>query len=184
MKITISGRAGSGKSTVAKIMAKELSLAHYSTGDFMRELAAERKMSLLELSREAEKDPSVDREIDKRTEELGRTKDNFIIDSRLAFHFIPDSIKVFLDVGLKEAARRIFHDLRPNEKENISQDETAKNIQKREFSEKQRYKQYYNLNPYDRKSYDLVIDTTGISPKEVADSIIQFVRKKKQVIST
>ncbi len=183
MKITISGRAGSGKSTVAKIIIKQLGLAHYSMGELMRELATERGMSLLELSREAEKDPSIDREIDRRTEELGKTKDNFIIDSRLAFHFIADSIKIFLDVELKEAARRIFNDLRPNEKENISKEETEKNILRRENSEKQRYKKYYNLDPYDKKYYDIIIDTTRISPAAVAENIITFIKKNNGIVN-
>lgn len=179
MKITISGRAGSGKSTVAKLIAKQLNLKHYSAGDLMRQMAFEKKMSLLELSKEAEINPDIDKEIDKKTEKLGRIEDNFIMDSRLAFHFIPDSIKIFLTVDRKEAARRIFNDLRPQEKENLTLDETEKNIIKRENYEKERYKKYYGLNPYDNLvPYDIIVDTTGILPKKAADKIIEFIKKR------
>ena len=89
MIITISGIAGSGKSTVAKLLAKKLNYKHYSIGDFMRQIAKERKLTLLELSKQAEKDNSIDKELDKKQIELGKTKDNFVIDSRLGFHFCP-----------------------------------------------------------------------------------------------
>ena len=48
--ITVSGRPGSGKSTVAKSLAAKLNLDHVSAGDFMREMAAERNITVLELS--------------------------------------------------------------------------------------------------------------------------------------
>ncbi len=74
MIITISGIAGSGKSTVAKLLAKRLGYRHYSIGDFMREMAKERKVSLLELSKEAEKGHSIDKELDEKQRELGKKK--------------------------------------------------------------------------------------------------------------
>ena len=52
MIITISGTPGSGKSTVAKMIATKLGFKHYSTGDFMRQMAKERGISLEELSKE------------------------------------------------------------------------------------------------------------------------------------
>lgn len=180
MKITISGKAGSGKSTVSRLLAEKLTLKHYSTGDFMRQMAAERGLSLLEFSRMAENDQEIDEEIDRRTEELGKKEDDFIFDSRLAFHFIPDSVKIFLDVDIKEAARRIFNDRRKVEKENIGLDETEKNIIKREVSEKKRYRVYYGLNPYDLSHYDLVVDTTNVPAEEVVDRIIRFVQSREE----
>ena len=99
MIITISGIAGSGKSTVAKLLAKKLNYKHYSIGDFMREIAKQRKTTLLELSKEAEKDSSIDKELDQKQIELGKTQDNFVIDSRLGFHFIKNS-------GIKKKPRK------------------------------------------------------------------------------
>ena len=100
MIITISGKPGSGKSTVAELIAKRLSLKHYSIGNFMREIAKEKGISLLELGKIAEKERWVDDELDKRQIELGGREDGFVIDSRLGFHFIPKSVKIFLDVNL------------------------------------------------------------------------------------
>jgi len=67
MIITISGKAGSGKSTVAKQLAKKLNLKHYSIGDIMRKLAKEKNISLNELSKLAEKDKTIDLTLDKKT---------------------------------------------------------------------------------------------------------------------
>lgn len=110
MIITISGTAGSGKSTVAKLLAKELDLKHYSIGDLMRKIAEERGLTLLELSKKAEESPDIDQELDKSQIELGKKQDNFVIDGRLSFHFIPSSYKVFLKVSDNEAAKRIFNE--------------------------------------------------------------------------
>ena len=98
MIITISGTPGSGKSTVAKIIARKLKLEHYSTGDFMRQLAEENKMDVLEFGKLAEKDRSIDEELDQRQINLGMEKKDFVIDGRLSWHFIPNAIKVFIRV--------------------------------------------------------------------------------------
>ncbi|HLD89381.1 MAG TPA: cytidylate kinase family protein [Candidatus Nanoarchaeia archaeon] len=179
MKITISGRAGSGKSTVAKIVAKKLKLRHYSMGDMQRQIAGEKGISMLELGKIEEKNPEFDEYIDDFQRNLGR-EDNFIVDSRLGFHFIPSSIKIFLDVSLKEGAHRIFNQLREYEKYNTSLENTEKKIVEREKSEIQRYKKYYGIKHFDKKNYDFVIDTTYLSPEEIVEKIIKFCMEKKR----
>ncbi|MBI2663900.1 cytidylate kinase family protein [Candidatus Woesearchaeota archaeon] len=174
MIITVSGSAGSGKSTVAQILAKKLKYRHYSVGDFMRVIAKKRKKTLLELSKDAESDETIDEELDDMQISLGR-QDNIVLDSRLGWHFIPRSFKVFLDVDKNTAAQRIFKAKRHLENENQSLKATLENINKRKKSELHRYKKYYNLNPYDKKHYDLVIDTTGQTAEETAFAIIKAI---------
>ncbi|MEK6837448.1 MAG: (d)CMP kinase, partial [Nanoarchaeota archaeon] len=179
----ISGVPGSGKSTVAKLVAKKLSFNHHSAGDFMRELAAKRKLSLLEISKVAEKDRSIDKELDERTVRLGKEEDDFVMDSRLAYHFIPQSFKVFLIVDERAAAKRIFSDIKSKkmsrkvEKESTTFAATLASIRKRKKSEQQRYRRYYGLNPYDTKQYDLVIDTTKTAIEDVVDKVVEAVKK-------
>ena len=179
MIITISGALGSGKSTVAKILVEKFNLKHYSTGDFMREIAAKRGITLLELSKLAETDRSIDKELDNYQIQLGKDEDNFIIDARLGWHFIPNSIKIFLDVTDEEAAKRIFKEGRTDEKYNTDLNATLENIKNRRASEIKRYQDYYNLNYYDHNNYDLVVDTTEIPAEEVAEKIIKFIEEKK-----
>ena len=186
MIITISGAPGSGKSTIAKLVAAKLGFRHHSAGDFMREAAEKRGLSLMELGKIAEKDRSIDKELDSRTSELGKKEDDFVIDSRLAYHFIPSSFKVFLTVNEKEAARRIFSDIQKKkkgrgvEKESTTLPATLANIKKRKRSEQQRYSKYYSINPYDEKQYDVVIDTTKTTPEEAAEKVITAVKKSRQ----
>jgi len=175
MIITISGKAGSGKSTVAKEVAKKLNLKHYSIGGLMRQIAKEKNMSLIKLSKLAEKDSSIDMELDKKNIEL-RGEDNFVIDGRLTAFFVPYAeLKVFLDCKDKVRAERILNDKREEEKSrNISA--LIKTIRQREQSERKRYKNLYNVDYYDKKLYDLIIDTTNLSIKEVVEKIIRAVK--------
>ena len=180
MRITISGKAGSGKSTVAKLLSKKLNLRHYSIGDLMRAMAQEKRLSLLEFNKLAEKDKSIDFELDNKLKGLGKTKDNFVVDGRLAAFFIPNAeIKVFLDAADKIRAQRILKDKRQQEKSK-SLKEAIGSIKKREESERTRYKKYYGVNYLDNKLYTFVIDTTKLTPIRVVDEVIKFVKKKQK----
>lgn len=186
MIITISGTPGSGKSTVAKAVAKALKLKHFSAGDFMRALAADKGVSLAELSKEAEKSDAIDKEIDARNVELFKREDNFVIDSRLAFHFAPKSlkvIKIFLICNTKEAARRIYGDVLSNKRSVESDIKTQKDAEKaianRIKSEVKRYKKYYDVDYLDEKNYDLVLDTSNISIEQAVGKVMDFVQNKK-----
>jgi len=172
MIITISGKAGSGKSTVAKELAKKLNLKHYSIGDLMRQIAKERNISLIELSKLAEKDDSIDIELDKKNIQL-REENNFVIDGRLTAYFSPYAdLKVFLDCDNKVRAERILQDKREEEKSK-NLEELAKKIKQREESERKRYKKLYNVDYCDKSLYDLIIDTTNLSISEVVEKIIK-----------
>jgi len=181
MIITISGRIGSGKSTVAGALAKKLTLRHLSTGDAMRKIAEEKGITPVELGHLAEKDPSFDRMIDLKTQELGKKEDNFVMDSRLAFHFIPNSIKIFLDVSLDVAAKRIFNQKRAEEKENVSLIATKEKIKEREASELKRYRQMYNLDYTKHSNFDLVVDTSELNVEQIVKKIMDFLKKKKMI---
>jgi cytidylate kinase len=176
MKITISGALGSGKSTVAKLLAKKLHLDHYSMGDFQRMLAEEKGMSILEFSEYVMNNPQIDRLTDEKLKKIGEQNADFVVDARLGWYFIPDSIKIFLHVDEEESARRIYAAKRGDETENKDLQKTIQNIKKRKAAEIERYKKLYNVNYYDPKHYDLLIDTTHISAQDVVDTIISFLK--------
>ena len=178
MKIVISGKPGSGKSTVARALAGKLGLRYFSTGQFMRELARKQGISLEELGRQAESSRQTDSMIDDWQARLGMSEDDFVMDGRLGFHFIPDSVKIFLDVDSGEAARRIFAQKREDEHASTQEELQAK-LEERMASEKRRYMKYYNLDPYALKHYDLVIDTSKLTPAQVLRKITGFVSKSK-----
>lgn len=175
--ITISGRPGSGKSAVASRVAGELGVDHVSAGDFMREMATERGISILQLSRTAEGRSSIDDEIDSRTTRLAADGGDFVMDARLGWHFAPQSVKVFLEVRPEVAAQRIFEALRDSEHENVDLAETRKATELRAGSEQKRYFEYYGLDYTDHSHYDLVIDTSDMTVDSVVDTILRFLEE-------
>src|SRR3989344_2435450 len=178
MIISISGDPGSGKSTVAKIIANRLKLKHYSAGDFRRKMALERGMNIHELNALGEKEAFTDNDADDYQRKLGITEDNFIIDGRLSFYFIPHSYKIYLKVDSQIAAERIFNAQRLDEHIYASIDDVLNATKARVESDEKRYKKYYGIDYTDAKQYDLVIDTTKSTPEEIADKIISEIRKK------
>jgi len=91
MRITINGIAGSGKSTVAKYLAKRFKLKYYGMGEIRREMAKKRGITLSELDKLGEKKSFTDKLEDNFQKKL-RKKDNIIVDGRLSWYFIPNSI--------------------------------------------------------------------------------------------
>ena len=180
MRITISGKAGTGKSTVARQLSEKLGLKHYSIGDLMRAMASERGISLLELNRLAETDKSIDFELDNKLKELGKEKDDFVVDGRLTAFFVPHAeVRVFLDADDRVREERILKDKRQHEKSKSLRDAIS-NVKKREESEKKRYKKYYGIDYIDKKLYNCFVDTTKIPPNEVVGNIIKFIESKKK----
>lgn len=141
----------------------------------MRQMAAERGMTILEFSRSAEDRASIDREIDARTTQLAEESDDFVMDARLGWHFIPASFKVFLEVTPDVAAERIYAAQRGSEKENISLENTRRAIELRTESERTRYLKYYDLDYADHSHYDLVVDTSDLTVDEVVQEILDKV---------
>jgi len=181
MKITISGEPGSGKSTIAKLLAQKLNLKHLSSGDFMRDMAKKMGITFMELTKQALDDAEIDKEIDSTLQNWGQEQDDFVIDARLAFHFIPDSLKIFLTVDKEEAAKRIFEQKREDEKSNVTLEQTKQNMQTRIEIEKQRYKKLYNLDYFDQSNYDIVFDTTGKKGEQSCEELIALLKEKGKI---
>ena len=179
MIIAISGKAGSGKSTIARMLSERLKLKHYSIGDLMRERASQKGMGLLELNKLAEKDRSIDLELDNELKNLGKTKDNFVVDGRLAAFFIPGAkIRIFLDADSAVRAQRILNAKRKQEKSTDAK-EAMVSIKKREESEKKRYMNFYGADYMDKKLYNYTADTTSLTPEKIVEGIIKFIESEK-----
>ncbi len=174
MIITIGGEPGSGKSTVANIVAQKLGYKHYSTGDLRGEIAMRHGLTIDELNEIGKRELWTDKECDDRTVEIGEEEDNVVFDSWLAWHFIPKSLKVFLTVDKKEAARRVFAHQRKDEKRQKTAEGVSAMLQKRYIETNERYKKWYHVDITDLSHYDLVIDATSKKPEELADEIVAF----------
>ena len=78
--------------------AKKYGFSKYSAGDIFRKIASERGVDILELNRL--NDTSIDHLVDDEIVKVGTENidKNMIFDSRTAWHFVPKSFKVFIDV--------------------------------------------------------------------------------------
>jgi CMP/dCMP kinase len=179
--ITINGTLGSGKSSTADRVAKELGYKRFSSGDFFRKIGLELGISLNEVSTKAEVDKEIDRRTDQELQKLN-SGNKIVIDSRLAFHWIPDSFKVYLDLPPEIAKERILHDLKTNPlREKSEKSETAEEVYQkmtdRLESEKKRYQYLYGVDHTDKRNFDLVIDTNQNNLDEVVKIIVTEYKK-------
>ncbi|MEI6773680.1 MAG: (d)CMP kinase [bacterium] len=106
--------------------------------------------------------------------------DGIVLDSRLGFYCQPKAFKVYLDVTDEEAARRIFGDKERVGDHYDSLQAVQAATEKRNQDDIKRYKKLYNIDLSDRANFDLVVDTTGKFPQQVADEIIQVFNEYKK----
>ena len=182
--ITITGDLGSGKSTVSKILIEKLNYDYIYTGKIQREIADRYRMTTLELNQYAETHPEIDEEIDSTFKTLNEST-NLIVDSRMAWFFIPDSFKVYLKTDVVVAAARILNDnQRKSEKKCETLEEAVQSIEARKTSENQRYMDLYGADSSNMLNFNLIIDTTRATPEETADKIIiEFQNVINQLLS-
>jgi len=161
MIITVGGLVGSGKSTLARMLAEKYGLEYVSIGEILRGMAAEKGISLLEMSKIAESDPNIDKELDRRQAELASR--DAIIDSRLGAFILKPDFKIWLTVGLDTRAKRVAS------RDGIDFDEALKRVRAREASERKRYKAVYGYDLDDLSIYDLVLNTEHFGIQEMFD---------------
>lgn len=173
MIISISGNQGSGKSTIAKRLAHELGWPRHYMGGLRREAAKKRGLTLAEYNALGESDPNTDLEVDRYQEELGKKEDDFVIEGRTSWHFIPHSFKIFIYVDDTIGARRIFDELqqkdnsmRQSEDRFETYEEVLESIRRRHDSDDRRYRQFFGICVYDPANYDFYLDTSKLDREQ------------------
>ena len=170
-KISLAGDLGSGKSTVSAILIERLSATYYSTGAICRAIAAKHGMTIVEMNKYMETHPEIDHEIDDGLRALADKHENMIIDSRMAWHFVKGTFRVYMTTELEESAKRILRANREGDHA-ATIEEMAEDIRARKASERLRYREQYGVDCKDLSNYDLVVDSTYASPEEVAECIL------------
>jgi len=171
MLITVSGPPGSGKSTNAAGLADRLGVEHVSGGDIFREMAAERDMTPVEFNEFAEEDPQFDRKLDRRLREIATTRDDLVLESRLAGWLAAEEadFRFWFDAPLSVRAERIA------DREEKPVDRARAETKRREEPEAKRYADLYDIDIGDLSIYDAAYNTARWSPDRFLDVLVATV---------
>jgi cytidylate kinase len=178
--ICISGLAGTGKSTVAKKIAKKYGLRYYSGGDALKELAKDEEyaptgrgwwespagLSFLGLR---ERDHKFDRLVDEKLlsyEQQG----NVLLDSWTMPWLVKDGFKIWLLASLEKRAERVA------KRDGTTKQKALEMLKEKEGKTRAIYKKLYGFDlGADFKPFDLVLDTDDLDPKEVFDTLCRVI---------
>jgi predicted cytidylate kinase len=172
MKLTLAGSPGSGKSTVRQLLADKYDLAIRSTGDFMRQMALEYGFQDITqfLTEFVTNHPEVDYKIDESQRKFGEENDDFVLDAHLGFYCVPDACKILFTVSEEVAAERIFSEHRATESAKNVEESVCINRQ-RYLTMRQNFQRLYGVDIADPGNFDLIIDTTQLTPEKILNKI-------------
>jgi len=161
--IVFGGLHGVGKSTYAKHVANKFKLEYVSTGLIFRSIASEMKLSLLELSELASRDPSIDMKIEEMSKNR-MLRGGVVFDSLIAPFLAREieSFKVYLFAPFEVRINRIAK--RDSKEGAIAMKETLL----REKLELKRFKKYYGFSLEDTSFYDMLLNTSIL---EIEDNV-------------
>lgn len=170
--ITIGGPHGTGKSTYAKIIAKEFNLRYVSAGQLFRDLARERGISLEELSKQAAENEEIDRLIDGRSA-AEAAKGNVVIEGQLAAWMAKDiaDIRIYVKAPDEVRIARIAH------RDHTDYEVARRQTLERERIQRERFRRYYGIDMDDTSLYNIVINTGNRSVESTTAELIPKIRK-------
>ncbi len=180
MIVTFMGTPSAGKSFLARKIAEHYSLKHYSIGDLRRQAAQEQGMTLAEYNKLGES-KDTDTKFDEYQKSLPSKNPDFVIDGRLSAFFLPQAIKIFVDASEDVRAQRMLKEDSDHKRVGESPqsfEEAKKLMQERVISDISRYKKHYSFNPYEKKGYDIIFDTTNLSKEECVKELIELIDKR------
>ena len=170
--ICISGMAGTGKSTLAKRLAKHYGLRYFSGGDALRTLAAEEGFASgsngwwetaegLGFLERRKGDLSFDRRVDEKLLEYA-AEGKVLLDSWTMPWLLKGVFKIWLSASVQKQAERIAV------RDGMSVEESLAALREKEARTKAIYKRLYGFRlGEDFEPFDLILDTDTLSAEEV-----------------
>ncbi|NLE03922.1 MAG: AAA family ATPase [Crenarchaeota archaeon] len=170
--ICISGMAGTGKSTLAKKLAKKYQLKYFSGGDALKELAAEQGynssvngwwespegLGFLEIRK---KNPEFDKKVDQKFLEYAQ-QGNVLLDSWTMPWLLKEGFKIWLSASVQRQAERIA------KRDHMSIKDALAALEEKETNTKAIFKKLYGFNlSTDFTPFDFILDTDNLTADEV-----------------
>ena len=169
-KVTVSGKPGSGTSTLVDLLAKDMGWDSVNGGDIFRQEAKRLNLSVEEFSRLCKENFEVDRSLDDLLKNLISSENGpFIIESRLsgwwAYLEGIDCLRVWVEVSDKERANRIMA------REGGDFESVHLSALQRNSDDTSRYKMLYDIDLDDMAPYNFIIKADSLSPSEVLEAV-------------
>ena len=170
--VCISGMAGTGKSTLAKKLAKKYKLKYYSGGDALKALAAEEGYNSssrgwwespegLSFLEKREKNLKFDKAVDDKLLEYAQ-RGNVLLDSWTMPWLLKTGFKIWLLASIEKRAERVA------KRDKITVKDALQILKEKEARTKAIYKKLYGFNlGEDFAPFHLVLDTDNLNAKEV-----------------
>jgi cytidylate kinase len=182
MVLCISGMAGTGKSTLAKKLAKKYNLRYYSGGDALKDLAKEEGYDIsvagwwestigLQFLQTRLSDPKFDRAVDDKLLSYA-DQGNVLLDSWTMPWLLKGGYKIWLEASFEKRAARVA------ERDGMTYEEALKMLDEKESRTKAIYKALYGFTlGEDLAPFDFVLDTDNLDANEVYEVLCQVIDK-------
>jgi CMP/dCMP kinase len=167
--ITISASPGAGKRMIARLMSERLGFRCVTIPDLRRSLARDHDVSDAELLAAGESDYWTDGQVDEHLEEMSASFENLIIASRFGFMLVPHSFKIMLVCDPIVSAHRLRS--LGEDRYGLSIDEVVFSINERIAADRERGMRFYDTDPHDPSHFDLVLDTSRLTPEQTVDML-------------
>ena len=172
LMICVSGMAGTGKSTVAKKLAKRYGLRYYSGGDALKELAVEEGYDASKIGfwespvgiaflKQRENDPKFDKTVDQKLLEQAK-RGKVLLDSWAMPWLVKEGFKIWLMASIEKRAERVA------KRDNLTVEKALEMLEEKESRTKAIFEKLYGFKlDEDFKPFHLVLDTDNMNADEV-----------------
>jgi cytidylate kinase len=170
-RITLSGYAGTGKSTVGRMLAEKLGCKYFSAGDATRKFAEETYgMSINEFQAKCDECPELDISLNHNFRDICNGAESIVADFRLGFHLVENAFNILFVVSEQEAFERLSTSGRRMEQTDFE------SIRKRNEDMRNRFIERFGVDFADESNFDLTIDTGRKTVDETTAQILAAIR--------
>jgi len=177
MIITVSGLAGTGTTSVCKMLQEKLGFEYIYAGKIFRDEADKLDMEIGEFAKYLEKHQDLDKEIDQKMIEFAKEHKDTILEGRLSAWMVEraklPALKILLTAQVDVSAERVgFRD-------ELSLKEAKEKVLARDTVDRKRYQKLYDIDIADDSVYDMIFDTSEFTVEEEVEAIEELVKSRK-----